>query len=127
MLGLIRCLRLLLFAGPFRASLSQRLFGGNSLQPDLRGLESAVGKLAHLSFVFFWEGFMRFAVLPADGQSKRMGRPKLALPLGQRSVLEHVLAALRQAQVEHILVVIGPHVAELGSLAKSAGAHVCSV
>jgi molybdenum cofactor cytidylyltransferase len=70
---------------------------------------------------------MKFAVVPAGGQSKRMGRPKLALPLGQRSVLEHVLAALRQAEVEYILVVIGPHVAELGFLAESAGAHVCSV
>jgi CTP:molybdopterin cytidylyltransferase MocA len=65
---------------------------------------------------------MKFAVLLAGGQSKRMGRPKLVLPLGERTVLEHVLAALRQAAVEHILVVIGPHVAELGALAESAGA-----
>lgn len=70
---------------------------------------------------------MRFAVLPAGGKSKRMGRPKLSLPLGRRAVLEHVLSALRQARVEHILVVIGPHGAELGSLAKSAGAHVCTL
>ena len=70
---------------------------------------------------------MKFAVLPAGGKSKRMGRPKLALPLGERTVLEYVLAALRQAEVEHILVVIGPHVAELGSLAESAGASVCSL
>jgi molybdenum cofactor cytidylyltransferase len=70
---------------------------------------------------------MRFAVLPAGGKSSRMGRPKLALPLGEQTVLEHVLAALRQAEVEHILVVIAPHVAELASLAESAGVSVCSL
>ncbi|MHB1423023.1 MAG: nucleotidyltransferase family protein [Gemmataceae bacterium] len=68
---------------------------------------------------------MRFAVLPAAGKSNRMGRPKLALPLGERTVLEHVFAVLRQAEVEHVVVVIGPHVAELASLADAAGAHVC--
>jgi molybdenum cofactor cytidylyltransferase len=53
-----------------------------------------------------------------------MGRPKLALPLGDRTVLEHVIAALRAANVDHILVVLGPHVAELRPLAEAAGAHV---
>jgi molybdenum cofactor cytidylyltransferase len=67
---------------------------------------------------------MLFAVLPAGGHSMRMGRPKLALPLGDRTVLEHVIAALRAAKVNHILVVLGPHVAELRPLAESAGAHV---
>ncbi|HTU93387.1 MAG TPA: nucleotidyltransferase family protein [Gemmataceae bacterium] len=70
---------------------------------------------------------MKFAVIPAAGKSSRMGRPKLALPLGERTILEHVLAALRQAEIEHILVLIGPHVAELAPLAESAGAYVCSV
>jgi molybdenum cofactor cytidylyltransferase len=54
-----------------------------------------------------------------------MGRPKLALPLGERTILEHVLGALRSAAVEHVLVVIGSHVAELAELTKSAGGHVC--
>jgi molybdenum cofactor cytidylyltransferase len=70
---------------------------------------------------------MKFAILPAAGKSSRMGRPKLALPLGECTVLEHVIAALRQAEVEHILVVIGRHVAELAALAESAGAYVCFV
>src|SRR5262249_51400158 len=64
-----------------------------------------------------------FAVLPAAGQSRRMGRPKLALPLGDRSVLERVIDALRQGGVEHVLVVIGPHVPALVPLAALAGAH----
>jgi molybdenum cofactor cytidylyltransferase len=67
---------------------------------------------------------MKFAVLPAAGKSRRMGRPKLALPLGDRTILEHVIAALRQAEVEHILVVVGHHVPELATLAGRAGAHV---
>ena len=37
---------------------------------------------------------MRFAVVPACGHSTRMGRPKLALPLGDRTVIERVVAAL---------------------------------
>jgi len=67
---------------------------------------------------------MIFALIPAAGKSTRMGRPKLALPLGEQSVLENVIAALRRAQIEHILVVIGPHVAELAPLARRAGALV---
>lgn len=70
---------------------------------------------------------MRFAVIPAAGKSSRMGRPKLALPLGERTILEHVVAALREAEIEHILVLIGPHIAELADLATSAGAYVCFV
>jgi molybdenum cofactor cytidylyltransferase len=67
---------------------------------------------------------MLFAILPAGGHSTRMGRPKLALPLGDRTVLDHVIAALRAANVDDILVVLGPHVVELRPLAESAGAHV---
>jgi molybdenum cofactor cytidylyltransferase len=64
-----------------------------------------------------------FALIPAAGKSTRMGQPKLALPLGDRTVLERVVAALRQAGIEHVLVVVGPHVPELVPLAKRAGAH----
>lgn len=56
-----------------------------------------------------------------------MGRPKLALPLGERTILEHLVAALRKAEVEHILVLIGPHVTELAALAESAGAYVSTI
>jgi molybdenum cofactor cytidylyltransferase len=67
---------------------------------------------------------MTFAVIPAAGHSARMGRPKLALPLGERTVLERVIDSLRAAGVEHVLVVVGPHVPQLAPLAQSAGAHV---
>jgi molybdenum cofactor cytidylyltransferase len=67
---------------------------------------------------------MKYAVLPAAGKSSRMGRPKLTLPLGDRTILEHVLAALHQADVPHILVVTGPHGDELAALALRAGVQV---
>jgi molybdenum cofactor cytidylyltransferase len=67
---------------------------------------------------------MTFALLPAGGLSSRMGRPKLSLPLGGRTVLEQVIATLRRAEVEAILVVLGPHVCELATPAVAAGAMV---
>jgi CTP:molybdopterin cytidylyltransferase MocA len=67
---------------------------------------------------------MTFAVLPACGHSTRMGRPKLSLPLGGRSVIAHVVGALRDGGVDHVLVVAGPHVADLVPLARAAGADV---
>ncbi len=70
---------------------------------------------------------MRFALLPAAGKSSRMGRPKLSLPLGERTILEHVVAVLRQAEIEHILVVTAPHVSELTVLAAAAGCHICAL
>src|SRR5262245_52670427 len=63
-----------------------------------------------------------FAVIPAAGQSTRMGRPKLSLPPGGRTVLERVVAAVRQGGVGATVVVIGPHVPELVPLAEAAGA-----
>jgi molybdenum cofactor cytidylyltransferase len=66
---------------------------------------------------------MTFALIPAGGKSTRMGRPKLALPLAGRTVLEHVIAALRGAGVEQVLVVVGPHVSDLVPLAEAAGAE----
>jgi CTP:molybdopterin cytidylyltransferase MocA len=52
-----------------------------------------------------------------------MGRPKLDLPLGGRTVLERVIDALRQADTD-VLVVLAPHVADLRAAALGAGARV---
>ncbi|HJZ92263.1 MAG TPA: NTP transferase domain-containing protein [Gemmataceae bacterium] len=70
-------------------------------------------------------GTRTFAVIPAAGHSTRMGRPKLSLPVGGRTVIECTLAALRSGGVGHVLVVVGPHVPELVPLAAAAGADVC--
>lgn len=67
---------------------------------------------------------MIFALIPAAGHSRRMGRPKLALPFGESTVIESVVAAFRAAGVERVLVVLAPHVAPLAPLAERSGAHV---
>lgn len=67
---------------------------------------------------------MLFAVIPAAGQSTRMGRPKLSLPLGDRTVIEWTVGSLRSLTQIEVIVVIGPHTPELAPLARTAGAHV---
>jgi molybdenum cofactor cytidylyltransferase len=47
------------------------------------------------------------AIILAAGQSKRMGQPKMLLPWGQLTVIEHVVATFMNAGVEDILVVTG--------------------
>jgi molybdenum cofactor cytidylyltransferase len=70
---------------------------------------------------------MIFGLIPAAGKSARMGRPKLLLPLGRRTVIEHTIDALRAAAIEQILVVVGPDNAELAAVAKRTGAHTLSL
>jgi molybdenum cofactor cytidylyltransferase len=53
-----------------------------------------------------------------------MGRPKLLLPIGDRCVLEHVIAAVRQAGVTEIVVVANPDGGDLEVVAQRSGAHV---
>lgn len=67
---------------------------------------------------------MILAVLPACGHSTRMGRPKLSLPLSNRTAIEHIVLALRAGGVDRVIVVVGPHVPELVPLATDAGAEV---
>ena len=56
-----------------------------------------------------------------------MGRPKLALPLGGRTVIEHVVGSLLAGGVSAVVVVVGPHVPELVPLATTAGAEVVAL
>ena len=65
-----------------------------------------------------------FGLIPAAGKSRRMGRPKLLLPLRESTVLEQVLAAVRSAGVADIVVVVAPDGDELARFAASAGAHI---
>jgi len=68
-----------------------------------------------------------FAIVPAGGNSTRMGRPKLTLPLGNTTVIGRVVSTLRAGGVERIVVVVGPHVSELIPLAQAAGADVLAL
>ncbi len=47
------------------------------------------------------------AIILAAGRSKRMGQPKMLLPWGKSTVIEHVITTFRQAGIEDLLVVTG--------------------
>jgi CTP:molybdopterin cytidylyltransferase MocA len=70
---------------------------------------------------------MTIALVPAAGQSTRMGRPKLTLPLAKRTVIEHVVQALRDGGCQSVFVVAGPHAPEIAALATSAGARTVTL
>jgi molybdenum cofactor cytidylyltransferase len=67
------------------------------------------------------------AVVPAAGRGSRMGRPKLALPVGGRPMLERVITALREGGAEPVVVVTGPQDPALAPLARAAGAEACEL
>jgi len=48
------------------------------------------------------DGPMTFAVVPAAGRSSRMGRSKLALPLGDSTVLQVVVETLRNGGADPV-------------------------
>ena len=55
---------------------------------------------------------MMEAILLGAGLSKRMGRQKLLLPFGGKTVIETVIDNLRDAGVERICAVLSREVAE---------------
>lgn len=50
---------------------------------------------------------MIWAMILAAGESKRMGKPKLLLPFGEKTIIETVIESVVQSKVEKILVVLG--------------------
>jgi len=65
-----------------------------------------------------------FGILPAAGRSERMGAPKLLLPWGDATLIEHVVGVWRSSRVSRVLVVVHPDDARLAELAERAGALV---
>lgn len=65
-----------------------------------------------------------FAIVPAAGRSVRMGQPKLLLPWGHSTVIEHVLAAWRASLVDRTVMVVHSEDLELASLGRAAGVDV---
>ena len=49
-----------------------------------------------------------FALIPAAGRSRRMGSPKLLLPWGGTTVIEHLLATLARPEICAVFVVVRP-------------------
>ena len=48
------------------------------------------------------------AILLGAGESKRMGRDKLLLPWGKRTILEHCLQVLLRSKIKEVIVVLNP-------------------
>jgi len=67
---------------------------------------------------------MPTALLPAAGASRRMGRPKLLLPYRGETIVGSLIASLRAAGVERIVLVIAPGDDELRSWAEREGLTV---
>lgn len=65
-----------------------------------------------------------YAIVPAAGRSRRMGQPKLLLPWGDRTLLEHALAAWTGSAVTSVIVVAHADDARVQDLARSCGAEV---
>jgi molybdenum cofactor cytidylyltransferase len=56
---------------------------------------------------------MIVAVVLSAGESRRMGRPKALLPIGDVSFLERIVQSLQAAEVEKIVVVLGHNAKEI--------------
>lgn len=65
-----------------------------------------------------------FAVVPAAGLSRRMGRPKLLLPLRGEPVICHLLKILRRPPVEDVVVVVRQSDTELAAAVEASGGTV---
>jgi molybdenum cofactor cytidylyltransferase len=63
-----------------------------------------------------------FAVVPAAGQSRRMGRPKLLLPLGTSTVIAKMLSALARPEIAATIVVVRPDDEPLRAAVAESGA-----
>lgn len=62
---------------------------------------------------------MAIAILPAAGQSTRMGRPKLLLPFGTSTIVGSAVEALRAAGVGRIVLVRAPGASDLDAWART--------
>ena len=66
-----------------------------------------------------------FAVIPAAGESRRMGRAKLLLPWGADTVIGSLLAVLRPPEIFAAVVIVRPDDAALAAAVRQGGADVC--
>ena len=49
----------------------------------------------------------------AAGESRRMGEPKLLLPFGEKTIIEHIVDKIFLSKADKILVVLGSHQGEI--------------
>lgn len=65
-----------------------------------------------------------FAILPAAGNSRRMGRPKLLLPWGDSTVIDRVLQSWTDSNVGTIVIVIRRDDRDLFAACRSWPVHI---
>lgn len=65
-----------------------------------------------------------FAIIPACGESRRMGTDKLLLPWMNSTILETVIAAWQASDVDHILVVIPQERTDLQKILQRLPVHI---
>ncbi|MBM81350.1 MAG: hypothetical protein CMJ78_12275 [Planctomycetaceae bacterium] len=65
-----------------------------------------------------------FAVIPAAGLSRRMGQPKLLLPLGESTVITRLLETLRVPEVTDIVIVMRRGDQDLFNEVQESGATI---
>ena len=68
--------------------------------------------------------FRSFAIIPAAGESRRMGQPKLLLPWRDKNVIETVIGAWQASRVGRVMVVIHPADQQLADCCRGAGAEI---
>jgi len=56
---------------------------------------------------------MVWALVLAAGESRRMGKPKLLLPYGDKTIIENILDNIHRSRTDKILVVLGSHREEI--------------
>lgn len=66
-----------------------------------------------------------WAIVLAAGESARMGRPKMLLPFGDMTMIEHVISNIRKAGIENINVVIGAEKEKLSLLLEKLFVNFC--
>jgi len=64
------------------------------------------------------------AILLGAGESKRMGKNKLFLPWGKRTILEHCLQALLRSMAKEVVVVINDRMEEIAHYWRERGVKV---
>ncbi|QDU74821.1 Molybdenum cofactor cytidylyltransferase [Bremerella volcania] len=65
-----------------------------------------------------------FAIIPACGESRRMGTDKLLLPWSDSTILETVIAAWQKSEADHIFVVIPQERRDLRNVLQNLAVHV---
>lgn len=55
------------------------------------------------------------ALVLAAGESRRMGTPKMLLPIGDKTIIEHIVDNICDSKADKILVVLGSHREEIQS------------